>query len=288
MKYYFLSSSHLEDRIWFRDDEDFKAGMNFVALAAFRCKVAVVVFVLMSNHVHFVLAGRNELEMREFCSFFKMQYSRYVRNKYGTAHFLRENALDCQLISSEGERLERVIAYVLMNPVAAKICLHPTGYEWGCGNCFFNQYKTAGRLVRSLGYRERRRLLHTEQLFGKTETVGEDGYVLPGSYIRIDVVEALFRTPTRMDYFIRTSSKARQVLESGNAVLPSFKDQSIVVMIQDICFSLFRKMRVGELHEEEKQRLVYEVYRRTGADVKQLARVLELPPAEVSAFLSRY
>ena len=55
MIFIFLSSSHLEDRIWFRDDEDFKVGMNCVALAAVKTGAGVVVFVLMSNHVHFLL-----------------------------------------------------------------------------------------------------------------------------------------------------------------------------------------------------------------------------------------
>ena len=278
----------MENRIWFRDDEDFKTGMNYVALAATRCRVAVIVFVLMSNHVHFVLFGRNEAEMQAFYAYFKMLYSKYYQRKYGTVHFLRGNTLDCRQVLSADEALERVIAYVLMNPVAANICLHPINYPWGCGNCFFSTRGIKGRLASKLGPRERRRLLRSEQSAGWNAVVGEEGYILPESYVRKDMVEAIFRTPKRLDYFMKTSSKARQVLESDNAVMPSFRDQNIAGLAQDICFSLFRKTSLSALEVSEKQRLVFEVHRRSGADPKQLARVLEMQPAEVATFLSRY
>ncbi len=225
MKYYFLSSSHLENRIWFRDDEDFKAGMNFVALAAAHCGVALLVFVLMSNHVHFLLAANYEMEAREVFSYFKKVYSQYLNRKYRTLRFLRENVLDCQEVSALKEHLERVIAYILMNPVAANIVLHPVQYPWGCGNCFFTARNLKGRKVGSMGYRERRRILHSHQSFGENNILGEDGYILPESFVRKDMVEAIFRTPNRLNYFLNNSSKARKVLESENGMLPSFKDK---------------------------------------------------------------
>ena len=288
MKYFFLSSSHLEDRIWFRDDEDFKVGMNYVALAAKHCGVAVIVFVLMSNHVHFVLYGKNESEMKAFYAYFKMLYAKYYQKKHGMVRFLRGNTLDCRQILPSDEALERVIAYVLMNPVAANICLNPVNYPWGCGNCFFSTRKIKGRPASILGPRERRRLFHSEQPAGGEAIVGDEGYILPESFVRKDMVEAIFRTPGRLNYFLNTSSKARQVLEAENALMPTFRDQSIAVMAQDICFSLYRKSRLSELEVMEKQRLVFELHRRSGADPKQLARVLEMPLNEVSALLSRY
>ena len=32
MRYFFISTKHLEQRLWFKDSEDFKAGMNYVAV----------------------------------------------------------------------------------------------------------------------------------------------------------------------------------------------------------------------------------------------------------------
>ena len=55
--FYLVSTSHLEDKIWFQDEQDFIAGMNLVAVAAVVCGVTVLDFILMSNHVHFVVLG---------------------------------------------------------------------------------------------------------------------------------------------------------------------------------------------------------------------------------------
>lgn len=48
--FYLVSTNHLEDRIWFKNDEDFKVGMDFVAIqAASDPDVKVLAFILMSK-----------------------------------------------------------------------------------------------------------------------------------------------------------------------------------------------------------------------------------------------
>ena len=53
--YWLVTTEHLKKGLWFRDDEDYRVGMNYVAIASFVYGVMVLAFVLMSNHVHFVL-----------------------------------------------------------------------------------------------------------------------------------------------------------------------------------------------------------------------------------------
>ena len=55
MEFWFVTTDHLTKKIWFRDEEDFKMGMNLVAVLAVALDVDVLSFILMSNHVHFVL-----------------------------------------------------------------------------------------------------------------------------------------------------------------------------------------------------------------------------------------
>lgn len=287
MKYYFLSSSHLEDGIWFRDDEDFKIGMNYVAIAALRLGIGIVVFVLMSNHVHFLLICRSRKEAIHFYNLYKNLYARHMWYKYGIHRFLRENKCDCREIFPEDEALEKVIAYILMNPVAANICYNPTGYPWGCGNCFFSLTQPEGRLAGELAEKLKQRMLHVRLPVDDNLLIGKDGYILPESYVRKDLVENIFRKPKRMEFFTHMSSKARQVLEAEDVTLPSFRDQSIMTLALDISFSLFRKSSLEELPENEIDRVVFEVKRRTGADVKQLARVLGMPPEKIIKILSK-
>jgi len=137
-KYWLITTEHLEDALWFRDDEDFITGMNYVAIqAALTPEVIVLVFILMSNHVHFVLYGARE-EVEAFVNEFKKRYSVYYSARWGIKKFLKHNGLDIKEIPYNDEAPERAIAYVQMNCVAANICLHPGQYPWGTGNCFFN------------------------------------------------------------------------------------------------------------------------------------------------------
>ena len=62
---YLLTTDHLEEGLWFREEEDFKVAMNYVAIqAACSSTVTVLAFILMSNHVHFVLQGEGTARPR--------------------------------------------------------------------------------------------------------------------------------------------------------------------------------------------------------------------------------
>lgn len=40
MTFFLVTTDHLETRLWFRDDEDFKSGMNLVAVTAYSAGVS--------------------------------------------------------------------------------------------------------------------------------------------------------------------------------------------------------------------------------------------------------
>ena len=136
MTFFLITTDHLETRLWFLDDDDFKTGMNYVATVAFMFGVRIIAFILMSNHVHFVLECTRELALR-FITEFKRLYSRYLNQRHGTKELLRGNGVDIQELRLGDESLERAIAYVQMNCVAANICLEPAAYPWGTGRTFF-------------------------------------------------------------------------------------------------------------------------------------------------------
>ena len=138
VEFWLVSTDHLEDRLLFRDVEDFTVGMNIVAVQANKRHVKVLVFILMSNHLHFVLLCTRE-EAEAFVNGCKLEFSRYLHKKYGCSEHLRRNGVDIRLIPQENEALERALAYVQMNCVAANICGSPRAFlpvRWtGCLMC---------------------------------------------------------------------------------------------------------------------------------------------------------
>lgn len=284
MEFWFVTTDHLTNKIWFRDDEDFKMGMNLVAILAVSLSVDVLAFILMSNHVHFVLCCSNE-KAHQFIEAFKKRHSQYMNKKYGLKELLRRVRVKVEPVSGADESLEWVIAYTNMNSVAAGICLASTGYPWGTGDTFFKAKSAKGRWIGTLSDRARAALLHSTQPMPPHFLVGEDGYILPDSYVNVEMVQTLFRTPRRMNYFLQNSSKAKRRLASNDAA-PSFRDQIVLSAIGDLCQSLFQKPSLAALTPEEQAELLKQLRYRFSSNANQLSRVTGLPYPKVVELLN--
>lgn len=287
MFFYLITTDHLEDRLWFRDDEDFKTGMNYAATVAFLVGVNILSFILMSNHVHFVLECTEE-QARTFITEYKRLYSHYLSKKYQTAELLRNNDIDIQRLTLGDESLERAIAYVQMNCVAANICMNPAEYRWGTGITFFQSTPRTGQPLGSYSKRAQIRMLHSKLDLPSDWIVGEEGYVLPSSYVCVKFVENLFRTPKRMNYFLVNSSKAKRRLALKEEGIPSFRDQVILAAVQDLCQTLFHQQSVANLNEEQQSVLVSQIRRRFSADINQIARVTGIPLSDAARMLEGF
>ena len=284
-KIWLVTTDHLEEELWFRDEEDFKVGMNLVAiLAACTPEVTVLAFRLMSNHVHFVLKGTRK-EVESFIIQFKKRYSMYYQKKWGANKFLRRIGVDIEEIPYDDEAEERAIAYVQMNCVAANICAHPSQYLWGTGNCFFNQTKPSGTRLKDMSARSRERILHSNcDLLPGNWHIGPEGYIPPQEYVDVKAVEGIFRSPKRMNYFLNTSSKARKRLASEEH-LPAFRDQIILAALPDLLRSLFGKDSFRELTDKEQPECMRQIRFRFSADVHQIARVCGLSYADAARII---
>ena len=271
MNYFFLSTDHFVDKDWFRDDEDYSVGMNYVAVSKVATGITVLAFVLMSYHLHFVLQAGRKTDVTDFWVKYKQLYATYVRNKYRIKEFLRRNQMDLREFPAEGERLERTIAYTLMNPVAARICATPDAWRWGSGGCYFNRTPLTGKPLSALSLRYCQRAFHTHAALDPKLIVSEDGLILPRSYVDWQAVESLYRSPGRYRFFLDTSSSARNKSEQVRSVF--FRDQTVLAAIPEINEQLFGTQ---QLDEGQIARLAQELRRRFHSDAKQLARVLGL------------
>lgn len=286
-RFYFISTEHLEKALWFRDEEDFVVGMNYVAITAFIHKnVVVYAFILMSNHVHFVLYGEYE-DVQVFIKDFKCRYSKYYGGRYLVNNLLRRNDIDIQELPIDGDDVKKAIAYVLMNCVAANICIHPSQYPWCSGNVAFQAVKQEGKQLAMYSARKLRRVLHSgESDLPKQWIIGEQGFILPHNYVPANRLEQLFRTPQGMNYYLNSSSKAKKrfCLEDN---LPAFTDQTILKALPDLLRSLFHKGSFTELNMEEQTECLRQIRYRFSADITQAARICGITYAEAGKLVDR-
>ena len=286
MEFYLVTTDHFTDRIWFKDDQDFRVAMNIIAVLSFKTGIPILAFILMSNHVHFVLqCSINEAKM--FIDELKTRYGQYLNIRYGTKEFLRRNKVDYQRLLIEDESLHKGLAYTVMNCVAANICLNAMEYPWGSGGVYFRAAPPRGRMIGELSPRAQMILIHSKTMLPKDMILGEDGYILPDSFVAVKFVEDLFGSPKRMNYFLVNSSKAKRRIEARKNGLPSFKDQVIYAAIPDLCRSIFLK-RFEDLTRDEKVELTLQIKRRFSADVAQIARVIGMPYSEVASMVDSF
>lgn len=284
MNFFHVNTDHLSEKLLFRDDEDFKAGMNFTAIIAGTLDVNVLAFILMSNHVHYVLEGAKELVL-EFITRFKSLYSGYFCNKYKVKDYLKGVGVDIKEIT-DYDYLRKAVAYVVMNSVAAKICLEAGGYPWGSGACYYNSKVMRGIRVGDMSERARIRSFHSRQAVNPEWILTDEGYIDPRSFVKYRFVESLYGTPAGMHYNLVNSSKAKMRLESG-AGLPAFRDQVLLEGLKDLCINLFNKKDQTTLSTEEMSELLKQLKRRFSADIKQLCRVVGLPYEEAARLIDR-
>ena len=285
MELYLVTTDHLEDSIWFRDEEDFKAGMNAVAVLACVLHINILAFILMSNHVHFLLEC-TYAEAQDFINAFKRHHSRYMYCKYGVREMLRNNHVVIKRVDLTEESAERAVAYIQMNCVAANICLNPSDYPWGTGNAFFRSRPAKGTPVNQLS--KRQRLLHSKVDLPSGLLIGEDGYILPESYVQVRFVESLFRNPGRMNYFLQNSSKAKQRLNASEKSLPAFKDQLISAGAKDLCQSLFLKRDLRDLDDGQLAEILKQIRYRFSSYPQQIARVTGISYERIVHLLDTY
>ena len=277
-KYYHVYTKGLEDDVIFRDRSDYVVGMNYVAVALKVAGVDLLVFVLMSNHFHFLVYA-DRLSALKFIDTYKRVISRYIRNTYGVSKLLRTIETSCSEVDMNDEAIKRLIAYILNNPVKAGVNCFPQNYEWGSGKCYFSNidYLKNSRPLSELGTRERYSLLRSQVKLEDSFRINSEGYIEPDSYIRKDLVERIFRNVRSFEYFLSTAK--RDASEESRQVV--FSDTLVLAGVNEILEKRYEALSVMELSEQARRLLVLEVKKQFNSPPKQLARVLGLTISEV-------
>lgn len=85
--------------------------------------------------------------------------------------------------------------------------------------------------------------------------------------------------------FLNQSSKAKTVINSSDSLIPSFKDQDILPMVEDLCRVLFKKKSIEELNPEQQTEILRQMRYRFSSNINQMSRVTRLPYETVAKLL---
>ncbi len=113
----------------FADQADFECYLNCLGDAAFRHGVAVHAYVLMTNHVHFLVTPDTEHSIAAMLQMVGRHFGPYLRRHYGGSGSIWSGRYKASLVQSE-RYLLLCMRYIELNPVRAGMVSLPGHYRW--------------------------------------------------------------------------------------------------------------------------------------------------------------
>lgn len=273
--------------VLFWDDDDYRDGMNRIAVLAPSYKVIILAFALMDNHVHFVLYG-NKSECDRFMHEYVRRTSMHIANRHGERHKLSDLPIDCQPVDTD-YYLKVVICYVLKNATVAGKPFLPTDYPWSSGPLMFRTAGTwcapywiepDGMRSESFGAEDTRAFLRTRDSSTRKWILTKD-IVFPGEYVAYELAEKIFRSHKSFIYFMGLSKESEVDSRGGWISNLSIPDSEMRQHKQEICKELFGVNTVKSLDTSKRIKLARAIRARYQCSPKQVARLCGLVYAEV-------
>ena len=288
--FYHICTEGLEQVVLLKDEEDYRVAWNYLALSAWRTDVVIVAFVLMSNHIHELLACRDRAQAEKCIKLFKQLLSTYLRNKYAFRKIMHCSDDSICLIDSI-QYLRNCIAYIFRNPVSAKLCTRPEEYRWSSYHYSFQEDCTTGLgiAVSALGFTSKRKLLHTGMDLCECHyRLDDTGCISLKSLLRGDIVARAFRYSGKsLLYHLGCCNDARMEYELVYRPLMTVTDVDMYDIVTKYISNRFPARSVSELTTSEKCSILKQVFFVGRTNVPQLSRIFGLPRELIRKILSQ-
>lgn len=287
-KFYHVCTDGLEQVTLLKDEEDFKAAWNYIALIAWRMGVEVVAFTLMSNHIHLILACKEVLQADAAIKLYKKLLSMYLKNKYGLKKVLHHTD-DCISLIDSVAYMKNCIAYIMRNAVCARICAKPEDYRWTSYACYFSDASPENSFpVSELTFSQKRKMLRTGMnLIDCPLRITEGGLIALDSFVRYDIVERIYRHSGKSFlYYLGCCNDARMEYELTCQPMMHVSDQDMYETVSKYAAGRFRGKDLAELTSAEKCSILKHLFFNNKTSVPQLSRILGLPRPLIRRILS--
>ena len=269
----------------FQDDMDFIAGVNRIAVCHLLTGISVLAFVLMDNHVHFVLYGTMP-QCKEFINMYKRLVGRWIRIRYDISDHLRQLPVDIMRIDTE-ERLLNTLAYLDRNSVVAGFQYLPGEYLWGSARYVFksNVDDRNYKPVSEFASRELRSLLKTRVALPGDWLIDENGMISPMSFLDIHRLESYFKSPTRYTYFLAKKLEGVVEQELEHSQKTFIPDKELRPIVERLAQQTFGVETVKDLDVNSRLALARKLRYDYASTLKQISRMVLLDKSLLEGFM---
>lgn len=271
----------------YQDDEDFIAGINRIPLCILKNYVEVIAFILMDNHVHFVLYG-TALQCKKFINSYKMLTGKWIRNKYGLKDYLR--LLPTEMISiSDEETLLNTLAYIDRNSIVAGYRYMPSQYPWGSARYMFrdkeHEYQQESKPLAQFPLCRQRTLLKTRAKVPGEWHVDSKGMISPHSFMDFSRIENIFRTSTRYSYFLAKKLEGHVEMQLAKSRKVFIPDKELRQIVRKIAHDTFRTEDVRTLDVKSRLAIAKRLRYDYASTLKQISRMVCLDDDLLKGFV---
>ena len=269
----------------FQDENDFIAGVNRIGICHLRTHVKIVAYVLMDNHVHFVLHGTMP-QCKNFINLYKQLTGTWIHLKYGETDYLKHLPTDILPLDTE-ERVLNTIAYIDRNPMMAGYKFLPTEYPWGSARYLFRdsrEDKTTNALA-SLTRRNKRTLLGTYIVLPDEWRIDDKGMICPDSFLDVATIESYFRTPAKYSYFLarKLEGAVEQELESSQRTF--IPDTELRRIVRNMITQDFGTSQIKDLDINSRLNIARKLRYRYASTLKQISSMVHLDRTALDGFI---
>ena len=269
----------------FRDDSDFIAGVNRAGICSVVSGVRLVTFVLMDNHVHFVVHGQMP-SCKDFILRYKNLTGKYIYSRYGIRG--HTHTLPAEIIRIDTpDRLLATLAYIDRNPIVAGWRMMPDEYRWGVSRFMFRSGMAPGNIRRldTFSLREQGVLLGTHVRLPQDWRVDESGMLDVRCFVDVAFLEKLFRSPGRYLYFLskKLEGDVDKFFTMGTRTFVQDKDLRLIV--EKLAKESYGEGNVRLLSVNTRLLLARKLRYEYASTVKQISRMLYLDAGLLKGFV---
>ena len=272
----------------FQDERDFIAGINRIAICHLMTALEIIAFVLMDNHVHFVLYGTMP-QCKAFINLYKRLTGKWIQTRYGISDYLRGLPTEILRIESE-EALLNTIAYLDRNPPMAGYRYMHSEYPWGSSKYVFRDtdatdnsesWKPASTYTR----RALRSILNSKVTIPGDWMINDSGMIHPMSFLNIKKLESNYKTPVRYAYVLAKKIEGiveQDLLHSQKLFIP---DKELRPIVRKMASDLFGTESITELDVKERLVIAKRLRYNYASTVKQISRMIHLDPSALEGYI---
>ena len=231
----------------------------------------------MDNHVHFVLAGRNDCVMA-FFALFRRRLARYCAARGYDVDLSDWNATT-KLIATL-RQLRNTVAYANRNGFVVNPDCTPFTYEWSTGRFFFNNIPSYSH-VGDLSVKQKRELFKCRNGFVPDGYLLAGGHVHPESFCDFTLAYRMFRNAHH--YFSLMSKNVESFSDIAREMSDGvfMTDEEVYSYLIRICAAEYKVSDVGRLSAKDKLEMARRLHYECNASNGQIRRLLRLKQEEV-------